>query len=844
MRAIPLSTLDSLQRWVAWRNEMHRGKLRKVPYDPATGSRAASDNPTTWGSKGDAQAMASRILNGAGGGIGIMLGDLGNGRGAIGGIDLDTCRDENGNFLSWALEVMQSFSSYCEISPSRTGAKIFFVYDPADLNLLRSQTKTDWSKAWKVHGYPEHPPAIELHLGNRYFTVTGEKLKTCLGELRPVPVATLQWLIAEAGPGIVGKAPRKTVTKAAGKAPDQEANPLELHDRIEQAAALQPHLAKRWRGDWNGLNDASQSGMAMALGTALVRAGFSFPEMCSALAQHSDTAEWAKSKGVDCDFRELRRIFEKAEASGERLPDLIVQGANLPATAKELCQILAQSGFVFDRGGVPVLLRHPAEGGPPRASRLTANAVITLAHSHCRPVKMTDERQRKGVTLPERVANMYLDLPEWGLRPLAGVSCAPLLQEDGNICAGDGYDPALQVWCCKVPPLAVPANPTRAQAEAALRLLRQTFRTFPFQDALFLQENGLAVVDTSQTAGLAESSFLAALLTAVCRPSLWLAPGLLVTAPEVTGSGAGKGLLVRAICAIAYGEKPAPFTAGHDRHELDKRLVAELIEANPITFLDNVNGAVLRSDTLASVLTERPARVRVMGLSQMVPLNCAGLIALTGNGLSVSEDLARRFLSIPLEPQCEDAEARPFPGNLVAELLARRSELLSAVLTIWRWGRQNADGIKPGLPFASYEVWARWCRDPLIALGCADPVKRVRDAKQADPKRRMMADLFARWREKHGGAAVTVADLASEVLDILDPQQRGRQYRAARLLAMAGMRIAGYRLDRQSAAGKWGAATYAVVAVEPEKPAASAPNPPTPPMPQPANALSDWQGEV
>jgi hypothetical protein len=494
------------------------------------------------------------------------------------------------------------------------------------------------------------------------------------------------------------------------------------------------------------------------------------------------------------------------------LPALIVMGANLPETAYRLRDILAASGRLFDRGGVAVLLRHPADGGPPVAHRLTANAVVTLAHSRCRPVRFDIRRDAYvGVTLPERVANMYLDLPDWDLPPLAGVTCAPLLQEDGGITAGDGYDPRLHVWCDKVPPLDVPETPSKAQAEAALRVLRETFGTFPFQDSPFVQSDGLTVVDISQPAKLAEASFLAGLLTAVCRPSLDLAPGLLVTAPEVTGSGAGKGLLVRAICAIAYGIKPSPFTAGHDRSELDKRLVAELIEAKPVTFLDNVNGAVLKSDTLASVMTERPANVRVMGMSRMVPLNCAGLVALTGNGLSVSEDLARRFLSIQLEPQCEDAEARPFAGNLVEQLLKRRSELLGAVLTIWRWGRQNPAEVRPGLSLASYESWGRWCRDPLLALGCADPVERVRQAKQADPKRRAMAELFERWRHHHGTSAVTVGDLALEVVEVLDPQQRGRQHRASRLLAMSGMRINGCLLHRQAAAGKWGAATYAVL---------------------------------
>jgi len=120
------------------------------------------------------------------------------------------------------------------------------------------------------------------------------------------------------------------------------------------------------------------------------------------------------------------------------------------------------------------------------------------------------------------------------------------------------------------------------------------------------------VVDLNHAPGQDESAFLIALMTAICRPSLHLAPGFLINAPSISGSGSGKGLLVRAINAIAYGIQPRAFTTGSERHELDKRLAAELVEAHPAVFLDNVNGTALRSDLLASVLTERPARVRLI----------------------------------------------------------------------------------------------------------------------------------------------------------------------------------------------------------------------------------------
>jgi hypothetical protein len=94
--------------------------------------------------------------------------------------------------------------------------------------------------------------------------------------------------------------------------------------------------------------------------------------------------------------------------------------------------------------------------------------------------------------------------------------------------------------------------------------------------------------------------------------------------------------------------------------------------------LDNVNATTLKSDTLAASLTENPCRVR--GVSRLVPINSRAFVALTGNGLQVSEDLARRFIFCRLDARCEDPESRPFEPGFLEQLAARRGELLGAVL--------------------------------------------------------------------------------------------------------------------------------------------------------------------
>jgi len=461
-------------------------------------------------------------------------------------------------------------------------------------------------------------------------------------------------------------------------------------------------------------------------------------------------------------------------------PELIVHAGNLPATADGLRDLLAASGKLFDRG-LPVRVIRPADGTLPLAVRLTKHNVVMEAHRLCQPVKIDADGERVPVTLPDRVAQMYLDMcGEWHLSPLAGVSTAPLLSPDGSVREADGYDPETGLWCCGVPRLKLPVRPSRGEAEAALMQLRNAFRTFPFADAPRCRDASIAVeiIDVSCPPGRDESAFLNALLTAVCRASLWLAPGLLLAAPAVSGAGTGKGLLVRAICTVAFGIRPRAFTTGSERQELDKRLAAELIEAQPALFLDNANGIALRSDTLASVLTERPARVRLLGQTRMAPLNSAAFIAITGNGLTVTEDLDRRFIPCQIDARCEDPELREFGSGFLDQIEGQRAELLVACLTIWRWGRQNAPLLSRGKALGSFETWTEWCRDPLLNLGCRDPVERIQVLKANDPRRQRIAELFQFWWEHHEASPVKAHELAEPVKAVADPQGRGRQYLA------------------------------------------------------------------
>lgn len=273
---IGLADLKDRPLWVGWQTELRpkAKKPTKVPYS-ALGRKALANKPESWRTRRQAEAVSSKLPRPYGeGGIGLEFAPLGDGW-STAGVDLDTCRSPDGSLEPWALEVMRRLDTYVEISPSQTGAKAFFVYRTDSLpDLQAAMVDAELGKAWK-RGGGEHPPAIELYLGARFFTVTGQHVEGTPAKMMPVATDTLLWLIREAGP------------------------------------AFAAHGKPGAHGKANGA-DGSRSALAMSKGAAVRRRGGTYAEMVAALAYDTATAAWTEEKGHADGARELRRIWEKA----------------------------------------------------------------------------------------------------------------------------------------------------------------------------------------------------------------------------------------------------------------------------------------------------------------------------------------------------------------------------------------------------------------------------------------------------------------------------------------------------------------------------------------------------
>ncbi len=243
--ALTLASLANDRVWVAWQTEDREdGKPTKVPYAP-NGQKAMANKPSTWGTRAQAEALVPSLPKPYGiAGIGLEFTNDGNGR-SIGGIDLNSCRNpQTGVIEPWATEVIKRFNTYTEVSPSGTGVKLFFAYTTDELPTLRiAMGGSKYCKQFK-RGNGDHPPAIEVHLGNRYFAVTDQHLAGTSTEFRHVPLETLLWVLKEAGPAFAGPVPTKH-RAATAKITVAPPKPFARRRRLSAPANPMKKCAKR-----------------------------------------------------------------------------------------------------------------------------------------------------------------------------------------------------------------------------------------------------------------------------------------------------------------------------------------------------------------------------------------------------------------------------------------------------------------------------------------------------------------------------------------------------------------------------------------------------------------------
>ena len=341
---------------------------------------------------------------------------------------------------------------------------------------------------------------------------------------------------------------------------------------------------------------------------------------------------------------------------------------------------------------------------------------------------------------PAQYARTLRERAEWRFPLLRGVITAPTLSADGKIIEQPGYDAHSGLLLDFQPHLfqPVPEHPTIDQAREAIQLLLHPLREFPFVDEA------------------AKSVALSGMLTALIRLSLRTSPLHSYDAPT---AGTGKSLLAEMVGLLATGSRPPAMSQGKTEEEDEKRLSTVLFAGDPVIHIDNCERPI-SGDFLCSMLTQEIVQARILGLSERRILPSTALVLASGNNLIFAGDTSRRSVVCRLDAQVERPDTRTFDFDCHAEVLAARSVLVPAGLTVLLAYHQAGRPEKL-TPMGSFTDW-EWIRGALVWLGFTDPADTRMTILDNDPKKDELLAVMSLWEACLHSDRVETSDINSQ----------------------------------------------------------------------------------
>lgn len=324
--------------------------------------------------------------------------------------------------------------------------------------------------------------------------------------------------------------------------------------------------------------------------------------------------------------------------------------------------------------------------------------------------------------------------PKTGVPELVGLLHQPMLTPRGEIVSSPGNH---EGWEVVFEPDRFPCY--EGDGAAALQELRDLLTGFPF-------------------AGQAdESAALSAILTAACRPLLPTAPAFLVAGHDL---GSGKSFLSNLIASFATDELDLKRWPNRTE-EQDKVLTSALLSGDAVVAFDNLM-VHWSSATLAAILTAPTYSDRLLGGNEVARLSTRSLLLANGNNVRPAADLARRVVTVELDPRVERPWERRFDFDPLEAVRAARGKWVMTALRVLEDFIKS--GAEPELsPFGSFGEWSRIVRGTLVFHGLSDPVRTVSRNVEGDDERELYGRLLEAWSNSFGAEPMTLRDALQEV---------------------------------------------------------------------------------
>lgn len=690
-------------QWCLWKTEADKkGRPTKVPYRP-DGRRAASNNPVTWSSFTEAQAMFARNPSGYAG-LGFFFApDDG-----ICGVDLDVSLDADGKVHAWAAGIVDRFNNtYQAVSMSGKG-----------LHILCKATLQGTGKNFYVPNGPTDPAGKRAQIGvfdrGRFFALTGHSYQGS-----PLQITehqrTVEWLLDHI---------QRRCRPGKDRRPDDaELTDSEMIQRARQAKNG-AKFTRLWAGDWQS-DYGSQSEADLALccmlgfwcGPNPLRIDSLFRQSGLVRSKWLEREDYRQST-IEAALRDTTEFYEPRpsrslkEFSGPSpctnapRPEICVGARQLPDITAEALGALQQANEppdLFVRSGRIVALMRDEHDRYIISDVTEAGLRGRMARSGFY-YKLAKSGERVDCSPPLDVVRDLLALTasDWRFPRIETVVETPFLRSNGTICMRPGYDSATGLYYAPAPNLRVPAipeTPVDDDLAAALDLTDSAIGDFPFADAA------------------SKANAMATLLSPIVRTAIdGPTPLGLFDAPQ---PGTGKTLLAEVIAMVATGRSAEVFSAPSEAEEWRKKITTALLASAAVVVIDNVAHR-LDSDSLCMALTATTLVDRQFRTFDRLalPVKCTWIA--TGNNIQLGGDMPRRCYWVRLDAK----HSAPFlrrgfrHSNLRAWVSDNRGLLIAALLTLARhWFAIGAPSPRNVEPLGSFESFCHVVGGILESVG-------------------------------------------------------------------------------------------------------------------------------
>jgi len=378
------------------------------------------------------------------------------------------------------------------------------------------------------------------------------------------------------------------------------------------------------------------------------------------------------------------------------------------------------------------------------------------------------------------------------LRTLTGIANQPYFDANEQLVTTPGFNAMTGIYACFGAEDYAISAPTKEDAQQCLMMLKAELGEFVFEKPEDL------------------SAAVCAMLTAVIRPGLPLAPAFNISAAS---SGSGKSFLAGLIVLFATPSHPYVTSYPTSAAEAIKVVLAMLLEKPPVILFDDMQTDWKPFGAINKALTSHTTTERVMGESRTATARTNTLFLGTGNNTGPIKDMRRRVVTVRLAPKDNQ---RTFERNPHKQISKYRSAYVGAALTIIQAFLLHGERDATLTPIGSYEDWSRFCRESLMWLGEPDPASSLINQVRDNTDNEALAVFLKQWRNSYHDESMTVRELISEapgkpkLLEILHelpvtdrgtihPHLLGQYLKRHRGVRVNGLRIEdGYSSERKA----------------------------------------------